>query len=215
MGIDSKASVIEANPTQRVELPEKRSLDAHLVRDWLREHEVGFGNALKEYADQLGDRSGYETFHLPSGEFNNVFTGSKLCLRASAAMLDALKNKFGEDADVKVITNRVESKHRPCLKGLTHVRLSFQGNDGNKYFIDPTYGQIDRRINRIILDDMGKEREYYGDLTEEVDSTGTSQFFHQQMKDALLTNKPSEYFPNDKPEGYAKISEVLDNPLIV
>lgn len=42
-----------------------------------------------------------------------------------------------------------------------HVWLRFKGQDHTNYFIDPTYGQINRRLNRIVIDEANHEQQYF------------------------------------------------------
>lgn len=66
------------------------------------------------------------------------------------------------DTQMKLIQNK-EKKGNYTLY-LNHTVIKFKGEDGKTYFIDPTYGQINPRLNRIVIDNSINQRCYYPNL---------------------------------------------------
>ncbi|MBI2600159.1 hypothetical protein HYW43_04560 [Candidatus Daviesbacteria bacterium] len=166
------------------EQPQKTPLNFAEVRSWIRKHEVSFLNALTEFGDVTD--SGRQRFQAPeTAEALSIFTGQNLCVDTCAVMLSVIRDKFGKDADIEIVTASAQvvtpdTKHYKQGVDVTvgHVWLRFKGQDGIHYFIDPTYGQINRRLNRIVIDKVDNEQEY----------------FHYNNNPAIITEKIEKNF---------------------
>lgn len=146
------------------------------VQSFIREIEIPFTNALKDYADTEKKGLGYEKFSNDASS-ENIFTSSGLCDIASVSLYLALKKKFGENSAVKIVSNGSKTynfsdeqlKNGPYANNIfIHVRLVFKGLDGKNYFIDPTYGQVNSHLNRIIIDSTENEDVYYAGEGSEI-----------------------------------------------
>lgn len=66
------------------------------------------------------------------------------------------------DTQMKLIQNEVNKGNNNLDPN--HTVIKFKGTDGKTYFIDPTYGQINPRLNRIVIDNSINQRCYYPNL---------------------------------------------------
>lgn len=139
------------------------------VQSFIREIEVPFTNALKEYADAEKKGVGYEKFSNDT-KSEKIFTSAGLCAVASVSLYKAMQQQFGENSRIKIVSSgsktynykdeQFEEESFPD-NIFFHVRIVFRGDDGKDYFIDPTYGQINSHLNRIVLDSVENEDIYY------------------------------------------------------
>lgn len=145
------------------ELVTKTPLDYKQIQSWIRTPEsdgresleTRFFTALTEFADLLGEgRQG------PEGQF----TGRNFCDLSSAIFLQALKHKFGPDIDAQIVSKEIPlpSDKKGRVELYPHTYIRFKGTDGEIYFLDPTYGQMNERLNRIAIDKAANEEAYYG-----------------------------------------------------
>ncbi|CAN5121425.1 hypothetical protein BH11PAT1_BH11PAT1_6760 [soil metagenome] len=152
---------------------ELQPLDPTAVKLWIKTKEMPFLNALSEYGDMLNQgRKGV------GYKFNDIqfekFVGAGLCTQASRIMRYGIKKQFGENADIWQVASNVDCKNidkadtrikripgQPTTTEIGHAWLRFTGTDGQEWFIDPTYGQINHRLNRIVMSPISKESSYY------------------------------------------------------
>lgn len=113
----------------------------------------------------------------------DVATNAGFCGLSSAILLYAIKEHFGQEIVIRGTSSLVSVPNLFYITDdpadfekvngfkLHHIRLHFPTQDGNAYFIDPTYGQLNRRINRIVIERIEKEKDYYGNFEEIIDVT--------------------------------------------
>lgn len=171
-------------------------LNMHQVRSWIRSNEGVFLSALTEYGDAIGQgRRQFVTME-DRGKTKAIignFSGYSLCSPASWALLLGMREQFGGNIDARVVSSLVERDspytwdENPLLM-IEHSRLHFKGEHNQEYFIDPTYGQINRVMDRIVIDLVSKESSYYGQTKPPKDVTETCERQLQFPEISLGTN---------------------------
>lgn len=181
---------------QRIEhnLPPEKCLDLSELRQWVRAHEVPFFNALTHYSDLIhnGREQMYWKKVLETEPFSTRFEQTKelgfavnsgLCALSSAAFLHGIHHRFGPQMIVRAavspvrvanlyhLTDSPESLKKIPDIVIPHIRLHFPSKDGGSYFLDASYGQHNKALNRVVIDRQTKEADYYGANFEAKDCT--------------------------------------------
>lgn len=186
----SKDQTIEAgcqiDKSAKNEFTFEKPIELQKLHEWIRVHQWNFLNALSAYGDLIGTgrkffwqlgsfRSSNPRFQINQVRELDVFTGSGFCALTSAVMFQAIKQNFSPETVLRImsrtttvpnlysVTDSDEDYEKISEFKIKHVHLHFLGEDGKTYFIDPTYGQINKRINRVVIDLESKEDGYYGE----------------------------------------------------
>jgi len=136
----------------------KLILEKDKVEEFIREHGEEFLLGLQIYADRISPFAGKEKIDIGNGE-EYVFTGIGLCSTACTIFLDGLKEHFSQKLAVWRVHCEIKRYFPQDVS--PHQWLRFKTSDGSNYFIEPSYGQIEKRPNRIVLDNISKENEYF------------------------------------------------------
>lgn len=156
----------------------KKTVDPYEVQAWIRRHEAGFYSVWGEHALDVAKNDdipglGFEHILKEGNKLEKIFTGSGMCLGAVLVFGHSIRQKFGPETYLEIVEAEARSINRfitvaphdlkPFKEDflLFHVWFRFLGDNGRKYFVDPSYGQINLSINRIVLDQATKERTYY------------------------------------------------------
>jgi hypothetical protein len=196
------------------------------IQAWLREKEEAFFETLRQYGSYTG--KGTERFKKPKkaglgnsintflfGDSFPIFTGSKLCGVGTQAVFIAADIKFGDNSFLTPVLSNVNylNLDMDCVKSIlninsmnpeelswSHCRLHMVDNKDKKYVIDPTFGQINRRLNRIGLFRAEDEPFIYNNGEEIVYFPEYPQTFYRDIKSHLQNIKehPNQYSPFQK-----------------
>ena len=135
------------------------------IKEFVRNHEAGFLTALQDYGDQIG--RGREK----CGTHKGWSTGLNQCDIGTEIYGLALKQRFPMtqallSVSLVVIINDFDYyQDEDNLPTKLHGRLNLSTPSGINLFLDPTYGQVNRRLNRVVLDHTSRESIYYGRIS--------------------------------------------------
>jgi hypothetical protein len=190
------------------------------IQQYLRGREADFGNTLREFGDQIG--KGRQTVLAPRDTESftitdqTIFSGEDLCATSSTIIYHALKKKFGPDLPIQVVegflhlspnrllasTSRLDKQNllpgkvisnKDLKGGLNHIWLRTLTADKGATFIDGAYGQINHRLNRLVIDLVINEPNYF--LYEYVADV-TSQFSDGYERDQQYYELNATDFPD-------------------